>query len=532
MTGLNLINKRGFAWYSIGACHVKGSFFDAEGRLYQGEEVLNYFKDVDSPLEFRKKMQGMNGVFSVVLAIEGAVYLAVDTIRSFPLFYIKKGKEWLVSDNAWFLKEQMNNPQISSLSRLEFRSTGFVSGDETLISGLNQLQAGEIVVLDSECTKNYYFSYRVKNVREASYGEHKREGIRYFEQAFQRLVEGIAGRTALVPLSGGYDSRLIAVMLKKLGHKNVICFSYGRKDNPEALVSRQVAKVLGFQWIFVEYDEETIGAYLESATFQDYYKWGSNLSSMFYFQEYFAVKYMKEKNLIPDDSVFIPGHSGDFLGGSQFFKHGFSSHHESMDEMIDRIFRVKYLYDEYNATETKILKDKIKLTLLEKGKDPDDLSYSVHEDWDFKEKLAKFNFNSNSIYTFWNYEFRIPYWDLDLIRFFQHLPVEEKVSKKLYDDILRNNYFESYGLNFTEELQPSPSGILKQRAKDRMKKYIPGFIKNRLVKRRDNICYYEITSMLREDMLKKGRVVKYNGNKYNRFIIEWFLNELEREVTM
>ena len=46
------------------------------------------------------------------------------------------------------------------------------------------------------------------------------------------------------------------------------------------------------------------------------YPYVSGLSSMFFMQEYFAVKYLKESHIIPDDSVFIPGFSGDVLAGS------------------------------------------------------------------------------------------------------------------------------------------------------------------------------------------------------------------------
>jgi len=37
---------------------------------------------------------------------------------------------------------------------------------------------------------------------------------------------------------------------------------------------------------------------------------------MFFLQEYFAVRYLKQNRLIPDNTVFISGYSGDFIAGS------------------------------------------------------------------------------------------------------------------------------------------------------------------------------------------------------------------------
>ena len=45
----------------------------------------------------------------------------------------------------------------------------------------------------------------------------------------KKLSKSCEGKQIAIPLSGGYDSRLIASGLHKIGFKNVICFSYGLK---------------------------------------------------------------------------------------------------------------------------------------------------------------------------------------------------------------------------------------------------------------------------------------------------------------
>ena len=47
------------------------------------------------------------------------------------------------------------------------------------------------------------------------YNHYKTKVSQIIENTFIRLVNSLKGKTAVIPLSGGFDSRLIAVMLKK-----------------------------------------------------------------------------------------------------------------------------------------------------------------------------------------------------------------------------------------------------------------------------------------------------------------------------
>ena len=68
----------------------------------------------------------------------------------------------------------------------------------------------------------------------------------------QKIIDSADGRVIVVPLSGGYDSRLVASGFAYLGYKNVKCFSYGQKNNFESLISKKVAKKLGYDWKFIK----------------------------------------------------------------------------------------------------------------------------------------------------------------------------------------------------------------------------------------------------------------------------------------
>lgn len=529
-SSLYLIRNSGFEWHSNEFCHAKGYIYDALGTLYMGNTLLNFFNEIQTLEQFKSKLTLANGQFSVIILKEEFSLLATDVIRSLPLFYMKGNSGWMISDDSFTLLEKVGNPDLNNLAEKEFSATGYVTGNETLISGIRQVQAGEIVELNADRSGSFYYSYRISSPISASFHTLKAEGKRAIDNAFGRLVQSLDGRTACVPLSGGFDSRLIAVMLKELGYEKVVCFTYGRAGNSEVQISERVAKRLGYPWHFIEYSDELIRDYVSDHEFRRYYQYASNHVSMFFLQEYFAVQYLKKNGMIPADALFIPGHSGDFLGGSQFAKHHFSAAEEPSDVLVNRILNVKYHYRKFTGKERNAMRSRILKSLTEKETGEKSLAWSVHEDWDFKEKLAKFNANSVSTFTFFGYEYRLPYWDLELIEFFKKLPADVKLNKRLYDAILSEEYFSKWQLNMEEELQPDMKYYARARLKRRIKSLVPGFITRLLVKKKDWLCYYEITSQLRKDLISKGkRPLKY-GNRYNKMIINWYLEAVKEQI--
>jgi asparagine synthase (glutamine-hydrolysing) len=536
MNRIIYIGNNGSPWFSAEGCSVRGYLFTPDGTLLEGEELLQYFGEVTRMSELREKLAAANGSFAVVVETGGTVLLGTDIIRSQPLFYGRDEGGWTVSDSASAVAEALSFKKLNNVAVSEFRGTGYVTGRETLLKGLCQVQAGEVVALGEQAVEKFYFSYRVGRVADRSFEVLCREAVQVFEAAFARMVESLHGRTAVVPLSGGFDSRLIAVMLKRSGYEKVVCFTYGRRGNREAERSRQVAGKLGFPWHFIEYTEELVTGFTGSAPFEQYVPCAANYSSMFFMQEYFAVQQLKAQQLVPVDAVFIPGHSGDFLGGSQFAKHGFAAEKEAFSTITRRILRIKYHYERYSWLKAGAMERRIGGSLEEKDTGSRATACSVHEDWDMKEKLAKFNGNSVTMYSCFGYGFRLPYWDAVLVRFFREVPVEFKLHKRLYDKVLRETFFEPAGVAFPDEVLPAAartkSILLKDRVgrlKRRIRRMMPLSWSGLFSGKEDPICYREITAELRNDLLRRGRKAPKVGNVYNRMIIGWYLDRLEEK---
>ena len=525
MNKIELKNNRGFQWFHSGNLYVKGYLFDRRNRFHLHQGLLEYFKDITSFVDLEEKVKHTSGSFSVIIQSEDTCMIATDIIRSFPVFYVQKGDEWIVSDNAYYLASLLEKPELNQTACYEFLATGYVSGYETLVQEIKQVQAGEIVFLSSDdYRRKFYFTFRTLGVMEYEYDEMKALTVKLLDEAFKKFITSLNGRTVLVSLSGGFDSRLIALMLKKFNYSRVICMSYGREDNPEMELAGKVAEKLGFKWLKIVYNDEITSDFMDS-NFTDFYQYSANLTSMFFLQDYFAAKHLKDKSLIPDDTIIATGHAGDFLGGSQLNKHGNIFSEENIKDIANRIYYIKYAYKRPNHALKKKLILRIERSIQEKYTGDRNLAYSIHEDWDFKEKLAKFNFNSINTYTYFGYEFRFPFWDINLIEFFRDIPLEARINKYLYNDVLITNYFEPYELNFERELAVDEKMIQRMKRRNRIKYYLPEKINRFFMHREDDIYYREITGYLQQDALKEGIKMKTYGNSYNSLIIQWYINE-------
>jgi len=530
MNKAELLNNRGFKWFQADNIYVKGYLTDRNNRFYLHDTLLQYFRNTNSFVDLEEKVKYASGCFSVIVINENDVFIATDIVRAFPVFYLKQDTGWIISDDAYFLAGQIPGLELNQMAFHEFQATGYVTGDETLVQEIKQVQAGEIVHLGKEeVRQKFYFTFRTTGIMEYEYDEMRTLTLRLLDKAFQRFIASLQGRTVLVSLSGGYDSRLIAVMLKKYNYPKVICMTYGREGNPEMELAEKVTERLGFKWLKIVYDDEMIKGYVNQKL-NDFYKYSANLTSMFFLQDYFAAKYLKESALIPDDSIIAIGHSGDFLAGSQLNKHGNIFSEEHLRDIANRIYYIKYAYKRPAPSLKEKFIQRIEKSIQEKYTGDHNLAYSIHEDWDFKEKLAKFNFNSANTYLWFGYEFRFPYWDNDLIEFFRDLPLEVRMNKYLYNDVLMNDYFESFDLNFDNELSVDEKMIRQMKRKNLVKHYLPEELKRLFLHRNDKIYYREITEQLVQDALKDGLKIKTYGNSYNSIIIQWYLHQTKKQI--
>lgn len=132
--------------------YYKGSASSKDGELLQegwlpllSDELENAPRSTE--LILLEKLSEICGLFSMVIIKEGACYLAVDIIRSNPLFYGFHNNSLFITNNLHEF-QKMNDPFPVDGEKLEeFMFSGFVLGNHTIYRDVFATQAGEIVII-------------------------------------------------------------------------------------------------------------------------------------------------------------------------------------------------------------------------------------------------------------------------------------------------------------------------------------------------------------------------------------------------
>ncbi|ARV16678.1 asparagine synthetase B family protein [Polaribacter sp. SA4-12] len=520
---ISLTNNKAFKWYKKESLFFKGYFY-IDTHFYEKENAINYLSNLKSSKDFKEKLNVINGIFTIIISINDTFYIASDITRSFPVFYTFQNEKIFLSDEILYLKDKFNLNEFDKISEIELKATNHTHGKKTLLKNVFQVQASELLIIknDKIINSSFFFSYAIKKESTDSYAILKNKTIIAFDNAFKRFIYSLNNRTVVVPLSGGYDSRLIAVMLKKHNYKNVVCYTYGKKDSFEIENSKNTAKELNFKWFFIEYTDELTSNFITTKDFKEYAHFAGKLSSMPNLQEYFAVKHLKENHLIDTNSIFIPGYAGDLLGGSQFIK--VIPENLKHKEITDLILSTKFNNFPISKSKKKLLKNEIEKKLIHFDENYlEKKASSVFEDYDLKEKIAKYIFNSANFYTFFGFEHRFPFWDKELLDFFKIVPEKHKLNKIIFDDVLINEYFEPYNVHFEKELQPTERNIYNQKIKEQIKPFLPTFIKQNFLQKNDWINYKLITDQMRVLLTSKGLKLHKSYQNYNEIITQWYI---------
>lgn len=520
-----IINKdNGYKWCIKNNIYAKGYLFDEKNKLFNERDLIKYFEGAKDLDNFIKKLENASGLFSVIIEEGNTVLTAVDRSRSLPLFYTLKNNELIISDSIEPLIEKLDSVLADDSASVTFLAAGYVTGKKTLIKNICQVQAGEYLHFNNgKIIQNFYHNFIPESITDYPADKLVNYFIKCTESIGERTGKMLKDKVAVVPLSGGYDSRLVACILKKTGINDVICFTYGRKSNYEIDISRKVAEKLGYKWLYIKYDDELIKDYLDNNLFRDYFKYSANYTSMFFMQEYFALKFLNENKLIPGNSVFVPGHSGDVLAGGHLWQD--IDEKTTLKHLAELIYEKNYVLNKPQKTFRKILIEDIFQSL-----DSSRFPFAEFQNWELKERHAKFIVNSANIYNFFDYQYIMPLWDLDFLDFFTVLPYRHRKFKNFYNRVLKEHIFHPFDLNFESDRLPSKRFLRIQLYKNKLKKYIPEIIKKPFYHHPDRFCYKEITRYMINDLKKRKYKVNTRVQYGNAYIVQWYLNYVKENI--
>lgn len=422
---------KGLQIYLKGEIYINGQWFRTAEEVNSGiiEKFISYKQFTE--IFIGRLLPGSSGFFSLVIQENNEFLIASDIIRYYPLFYGYRDNSVFVSDEIEKYQREFGYFRLDNSCLEEYIASGFTYGKNTVYKGVYGIQAGEAILIKGEKINSYrYFEFKpIENlVKYVNINDFSNLLNKTFGSVFQRMLEQSPDvKRWIIPLSGGHDSRMIVNYLYRLGIKNVICFSYGTKNNEQSAISKLVAESLGYEWHFVEYTEEKWQAMHKNGMIDEYVKFSFNGVSTPHLQDFLAVYELNEKGIITAGDFFIPGHALDFIAGSHLIDSDITC-----NDPVNAINRITEKFA--SRAKGKTIRDIIEEIFNKSNQNPS----HFQEYFNWQERQAKFIVNSIRVYEFFGFDSRLPFWDRELVDFWLMVPAKERVGRKIFREAEKN----------------------------------------------------------------------------------------------
>lgn len=490
---MKLINNKAFKWEKHGKVSIKGFYQnpiddwtkeeselikDLFSEAVSTDIIIDRLNNAKSLEEILDAVNLFNGQFAIAIEDEDYIFAAVDNIRSIPIFYRDRGDFVEVSDMAYELTDDKNS-DYNKKALTQFELSGCTWANNTLVEGLNSLSAGEYLYFDKELKKLKIDEYmRFEYRKDLDQSEHASINriVNAYKIAAKRLVKLADGKTIMIPLSDGEDSRIVAHTLKSVGYENVICYSYGIKGNTESNVSKAIAEHLGYKWIFAPFDEVNWRDWYLSDEYREFSAYSSNLVSTPHFQDYHAVRYFKEHKMIPEDAIFCPGHSGDFIHGDHIPSVFIKANQLNIKYLAEELFREVAINKNFYGSSSEysqILKSIIKEINPKSNADRDEM-ISYYEYFDWKEKQSKMIANAVRVYEFFGFRWHMMLWNRTVFEAWETVVPELRYHRRLHYKIVTEEQKELRKAIGTTRTG-NPDGGIKNTVKDIIRRLLPAY---------------------------------------------------------
>ena len=429
-----LITKNTWRYYSKNKkkIYVTGFFHD-----YTDEELLKNINDYDI-FSFNKILKKLDGNFAIIINDNDSLFAAVDRISSYPLIYSIRKNVLYLSDNGIILKKimKLKNHDLDYKVSTAFAMSGYTIDRNTIYNDVKNLCAGEYLLFKrNKIVVDYFFKWRPwRKYKEENFNSNKLSKIN--ENIILKLISSCKGRQIIVPLSAGWDSRFIVSGLKYFNYKKVICVTYGKKNSTDMNLASKISKSLKYPWIPIVYNKSEIRKTYKSKKYQKYKRYCDNLNSIYFMGEYYMLEAIRKNSLIENDAIIVNGQSGDFISGNHI-PHKITNNTSSLYLVLQEYILKHNKYWGVLITKKKkdiifsLLKDQIN-HLLEGKKEKKLNMYGLYEALEFYNRQVKYVINGVRNYEFFNFDWRMPLWDFEYLKYWEKAPYKAKLNQSLY----------------------------------------------------------------------------------------------------
>lgn len=308
-----------------------------------------------------------------------------------------------------------------------FLHLGYVPGNLTLFDGVFCLPSRCAISLGPhnwKIEKRYYYRDIVDpgRYRGVAARELADLGGRLFLGVVERLYQ--RGARAVVPLSGGYDSRaILAALLEVTEAKNIQTYTYGTPNTLDYEIGPVIARTVGvrhrrYDLTRLDVTEEKLR---RTAELTD--------GNTDLFQPVYLVDVIES---LGTDATIWSGYTGDGIGGSHFRHHSRSDTDSAVAEFV-ATESVRLLPPERLSGEAR---DQIETQSAYKG------VLDIHEEVFFVNHVERY---TTSQLFLNNRSYCVPYMDDEFLAFMWGVEARHREHKRLFNQIWRTRYPSIFG---------------------------------------------------------------------------------------
>ena len=424
------------------------------GNIYQDD--LLYKQSLQSYLiesytkygiEFIKKL---NGSFCMFVADNraGIVHFATDRLNSRKIFYAQIGEKLIFTTK--FTNMPLDECKISYGGIASYLINGVPYNNLTVFEEIKLIDRSSLITVNNfknvKIQSRKYWDYTFSNEFE---NFNKRELadvlIDIYKKSLQKRIKG--KKNIFLSLSGGYDSRGIAAILKDIiaDDQKVICFSHNFSTNSvgaDAGVAAKIAQYLGFEFKLINsYNGDPIKVLKKNAEL------GQGLA-------YFCIEtdvwdIIGKDFVAKSDSILLVGDMNDGT---------FTEFHGNTKRALERtsIFEPKILKQNGSLFSGDILKQLISGwqveydIILDKATNQNDI-VDILDFLYVDQRIPHVNSVARECFQMPFIETTTPYYDNDVLDFVSKLPRNLRDNKKLHCYTLEESYPDLFKINFPNE---------------------------------------------------------------------------------
>lgn len=396
--------------------------------------------------ELGRRLADERQQFGLIIETDAYFIAASDRVNGFPLAVRRSGSciEVAADTRCWMTPD--NGDQFDEQQAEIFTLAGYCVGNRTLLRNVTRILPGEVVRISKrsgEIERHRYYRFAPTFSGTGSDLDWLERLGTALDAATERMLAQADGRRIWIPLSAGYDSRLVLAKLLEHGCKNVQTFSYGTPGNMEARVAQSLAESVGVPWRFVPPDNAADANDYWSGDAAQYAFFAGGTRTTPVLNEFFAFRSLLRAGELDQGDLITNGQTGDFVSGGHIPKVVPTSSGDVSKEIRQKhlgLFRA--LSDKFGQSGTEsLLADWIETS--SDGNEPagEYGAARIYLTFEWQERQCQLVVNQQRACDYLGLDWTLPLWDGDVMDLFEVVPFDLQYKQKLYTDYLQTwNY--------------------------------------------------------------------------------------------